>query len=169
VGDRDRGRRDRFRQHPEPYVAGQPVTVQANRYDAGSGWGTPEPVRAAPADTRIQPGEDTQVAVNDDGVAFAIWAERGAWPDGAAALGLPNDTVFQNMWASRYVPGQGWGVAQQIGGPEHLNDGTARGTLQTGSFKVKVDAQGRALALWHHVSGRNVWPFPHTIWVNRFD
>lgn len=148
---------------------GQPVTLYSNRYDAMSGWGTPEPIRAATS-TTIVPGDDIQVALNDDGIAFALWTESAVWPEGAEALGLsdPNDVIFRNMWASRYVPGQGWGSAEQIGGPEHLYDGTADGYPRARSYRIKVDAQGRALAVWHYVSGQNVLNFPHKIWANRF-
>lgn len=149
---------------------GQPVTLYSNRYDPTSGWGTPEPIRAATT-AIIVPGDAIAVDVNEDGIAFAAWIETAAWAEGAEALGLSdvNDALFTNMWASRYIPGQGWDSAEQIGGPDHLYDGTADGSPRARSYRIKVDAQGRALAVWHYISGQGGVNFPHKIWANRFE
>jgi hypothetical protein len=65
------------------------------------------------------------VSANEEGEAFAIW--------------LQSDSVKYNIWANRYVPGNGWEEAVPIE--------FAPGDV--GSACVAVDSEGNAMALWY--------------------
>lgn len=62
-------------------------------------------------------GDSPQIAVNAAGRAMAIWAQSG-------------------LYASEYVPGQGWGAATQVQGGGVDN------------YHVALDGQGNATVIW---------------------
>jgi hypothetical protein len=97
----------------------------ANRYVAGTGWGTP---------LVIFPGVDTrvnrpQLGVAADGTALVIWE-------------LMDDPYnpLPHIMSLRYDPATGWGTAIGID-----NDS---GTFMSGSPKLAVAANGTAVAVW---------------------
>jgi hypothetical protein len=104
----------------------------ANRYAAGSGWGTAQLIETDNAGDAGFP----QVAVDASGNAVAVWQQ---W-DGSRT----------NIWANRYAVGSGWGTPELI---ETDNAGDA-------AFpQVAVDASGNAVAVWHQSDGThsNIW------------
>jgi len=85
------------------------------------GWGTPVIVKT----TRSPIGTD--VAVDHDGNAIAVWSDEGGSGD-------------HNAWSNRYTLGGGWGTAVSF-----QNDATG------GSFtlpQIAVDPDGNATAMW---------------------
>ena len=81
------------------------------------------------------------LSVNAAGEAVAVWMQGG----GGAGL---------NIWANRYTPGSGWGVAQRI------SDG--QGGAQ-GAQVVAIDASGNALAVWQQSD--SIWAARYTAGV----
>jgi hypothetical protein len=106
--------------------------VWANRYAAGSGWGTPTLIERDNVDGAYSP----QVAVDSSGNAVAVW-ER-------------SDGTRDNIWANRYVAGSGWGSATLIE-TDNVDDAN--------SPHVAVDSSGNALAVWEQYDGTrsNAW------------
>jgi flagellin-like hook-associated protein FlgL len=90
------------------------------RYVAGEGWGTEEEIEGY-ADWSYL----FDAAVDDSGCVVAVWSQ---W-----------DGLHLNLSANRYVPGEGWGAAQMIGG-------NASGDVS--EPKVAVDPSGNAMAVW---------------------
>ena len=105
--------------------------IMANRYVAGTGWGTAELVETSDLDAR-----GPQIAVDLEGNAFAIWKQS----DGAQI----------SIYASRYVVGTGWGTADLI---ETDNLGGAQ------DQEIAVDDSGNAMAVWAQSDGTrfNIW------------
>ena len=104
--------------------------IWANRYIAGTGWGT-----ATLIETYAGNATSPQVAVDGSGNALAVWRQY----DG---------TQF-SIWANRYTAGTGWGTATLI----ETDAGFA------GSPQVAVDGSGNALAVWSQSDGTrdNIW------------
>ena len=102
--------------------------IWANRFVPGLGWGTAERIETDAGDAR-----DTQVAVDPQGNAVAVWEQ--------------SDGIRNNIWANRFVPGVGWGTATLI----ETDDAGA------GSPQVAVDPQGNATAVWHQGIVDNIW------------
>jgi len=105
--------------------------IMANRYLAGSGWGT-----AALIETDNNGAAKPQVSVTADGNAIAVWQQ--------------SDGTRTNIWANRYTAGSGWDVAALI---EHDNAGPAIDP------QVAVDGLGDAVAIWTQADGihNNIW------------
>ncbi|MCK4711196.1 MAG: hypothetical protein KAU21_21475 [Gammaproteobacteria bacterium] len=102
--------------------------VWANRFVAGTGWGTAELI-----ETEDQNAYIPQVAVDDNGNAIAVWVQEGG---------------TQNIMVNRYVVGMGWGAAELI-----END-----TGSAYAPQVAIDASGNAISVWDHNEGlRNIW------------
>lgn len=101
---------------------GETLTIWANGYVPGTGWGTARRIDAI----NVIYGGDPQVAFDASGNAFAVWNQY----DGQQ----PN-----SIWANRYVAGVGWGTAGVI---EADNSG------QDMFAELAVDAGGNAIAVW---------------------
>ena len=97
----------------------------ANRYVAGTGWGTPQVIFTG-VDFRVN---RPQLGVAADGKALVVWE-------------LMDDPYNPkpHIWSISYAPGTGWGTAAGID-----NDS---GSLISGSPKLAVAANGTALAVW---------------------
>ncbi len=104
----------------------------ANRYVAGTGWGTPELIES---DNTGSVGS-VKVAVDASGNAVAVWRNH--------------DGVRSNIMANRYVIGTGWGSAELI---ETEDNGSAS------AAQVAVDDSGNAIAVWSQSDGTrsNIW------------
>jgi hypothetical protein len=102
----------------------QAGSIWTNRYTAGVGWG---------AATSISSGGTTvaapQIAVDSNGDAVAVWQQLA---------GAQN-----NVWASHYLAGWGWGTATTI------SDGAGDATIP----QVAADASGNAVAVWAQFDG----------------
>jgi hypothetical protein len=112
--------------------------VWANRYAVGTGWSDAELIEAYDENEYIY---GTQVAMDEDGNAIAVWLQ-----DFAILMNM-------NIWSSRYVVGAGWDDAQLI----ETNDGWAD------SPQVAVDEDGNAVAVWFQSDGTEF-----SIWSNRY-
>ncbi len=111
---------------------GTRYSVWANRYVAGTGWGTAQLIETDNAGDAWGP----QVAVDGSGNAVAVWYQ---W-----------DGTRYNIWSNYYVAGTGWGTAQLI---ETDNAGGAWNP------QVAVDGSGNAVAVWYQSDGsrNNIW------------
>ena len=111
---------------------GTRTNILANRYVAGSGWGTAQLIETDNAGAASHP----RVAVDSSGNAVTVW--------------MQSDGTRTNIWANRYVVGSGWGTAQLI---ETDNAGDA--VLP----RVVVDSSGNAMVLWaqHDGTRYNIW------------
>lgn len=112
-----------------------------NRYVAGQGWGTEQMISDGSGDTATP-----SVALDAAGNAIVVWYQyAGARTD---------------IWANRYVAGQGWGAAQLI---EHSDTGSAN------IVSVAMDSSGNAIAVWRQTDGTLVNNAPrYDIWANRY-
>jgi hypothetical protein len=166
---------------------GTQANVWSNRFTPGTGWGTAVLLETGPGSA-----DDTQVAVDSNGNALAVWSQSDGtrtniWAnrytagtgwgsatlietDNAGGAGVPDlafdtsgnamavwtqsDGARSNIWASRYVAGTGWGTAGLI---ETDNAGAAF------SPRVKLDASGNAMAVWLQSDGTL-----GSVWANRF-
>jgi len=100
--------------------------VWACRYAKGVGWGTPEILETGSAGGVFPAYEYSyDLAFDEANNAMAIW--------------LQGDGTLYNMWASRYVPGTGWGAPTLI---EDQSYGDAN------SPALAVDSGGNATAVW---------------------
>ena len=97
------------------------LNVWANRYVAGTGWGTARLIQANTTGVAGGP----QVAVDVGGNATVVWHQQ----DGARS----------NIWANRYVAGAGWDIAALIEADD-LGDADLP--------QVAADASGNAVAVW---------------------
>jgi hypothetical protein len=115
---------------------GTRFNIWANRYTAGSGWGTAELIETDNAGIAYYP----QIAIDAAGNALAVWQQ--------------SDGTRYNIWANRYTAGSGWGKAAMI---ETDNAGDAW------SPQIAFDAEGNALAVWYQSDGTRL-----NIWANRY-
>jgi hypothetical protein len=108
------------------------ANIWANRYVAGTGWGTAGLIEADNAGNALGP----QLASDQNGNAIAVWYQ--------------DDGTRENVWANRYVAGTGWGTARLI---ETDNAGTACYP------RIALDRNGNAIAVWHQSTGSqyNIW------------
>jgi hypothetical protein len=119
------------------YQFGTLVNIWANRFDAGTGWGTALLIETDDEEHAYRP----QVAVDAAGNAIAVWHQY--------------DRTRNNIWANWFGVGTGWGTALLI---ETDDAGDA-------SFpQVAVDAAGNAIAVWYQYDGTL-----SNIWANRFE
>jgi len=105
--------------------------IWANRYVAGTGWGT-----AALIETNMGAAIYPQIAADAGGNAIAVWSQAG-------------DAVY-SIWGNRYVAGTGWGTAAPIATNDMWN---------TIGPQIAVDAGGNAIAVWSQSDGTryNIW------------
>lgn len=99
--------------------------IWANRYTAGSGWGTAALIESDNAGDAVNP----QVAVDSAGDAWAVWQQ--------------SDGTRNNIRAARYTNG-GWS------GPVIVETSNAGDALMP---QVAVDAGGNGLAVWYQSDG----------------
>lgn len=111
---------------------GTRYNIWANRYDATSGWGTPELIETNDAGSASAP----QIAVNNSGNALAVWQQ--------------SDGTRTNIWANRYDAITGWGTAVLI---ETDDVGDASGPQPV------LDSSGNALVVWQQSDSTrtNIW------------
>ncbi|NNL25499.1 MAG: hypothetical protein HKP36_13725 [Myxococcales bacterium] len=81
------------------------------------------------------------MALDPNGNAVAVWEQY--------------DGTRTNIWANRFSPTAGWGVAERI---ETDDAGGAE------SAQVALDPNGNAVAVWEQSDGTRV-----NIWANRFE
>jgi len=111
--------------------------IWTNRFTPSTGWGTAELIDLDDAG----PANDPQLAVDANGNAIAVWRQ--------------SDGTRRNIWAGRFTPSEGWGIAGLI----ELDDvGPAN------SPQLAVDAKGNAVAVWVQSDGTR-----NNVWANRFD
>jgi hypothetical protein len=115
---------------------GTHYNAMANRYAAGSGWGTATLIET---DNTGNVGSPT-IAMDANGNAISVWAQY--------------DGTRYNLWSNRYVAGTGWGTAALL---ENDNSGDADPGL------VVMDANGNAMVAWHQFDGTN-----YNIWARRY-
>ena len=102
-------------------------SIYANRYVAGSGWGTPELIESGSGTA-----EGSSIAMDSGGNAIAVWDQddgTGVW----------------SIYANRYVAGSGWGTETAIESDD----------LNAGSPMIAVDSSGNAVAVWEENAGEN--------------
>jgi hypothetical protein len=110
--------------------------VWANRYTPSGGWGVAELIESDNAGAAQNP----QVALDPNGNAVAVWSQ--------------SDGTRDNIWANRFTPDAGWGLAELI-----ETDNAGRGV----GAKVSLDPNGNAVAVWYQSDGTR-----DNIWANRF-
>ncbi len=111
---------------------GTRFNIWANRYVAGTGWGTAGLIETDNAGDTTAP----QIAFDQNGNAIAVWQQF--------------DGIRTNIWANRYVVGTGWGTAGLI---ETDNAGDAQVP------QIAFDQNDNALAVWNQSDGTryNIW------------
>jgi hypothetical protein len=164
----------------------------ANRYVAGSGWGTAQIIDDYAGNER------PQLVVDSKGNAIVVWQK------------VEGNQI--HIWANRYVAGEGWGTAQLISdhsgtpwppqlaidpagnaiavwfegddsaGVSHIRAnryvaGRGWGSVQiidsgnTGGVlypQVAIDSKGRATVIWQQADSRdNIWHW--NIWAARYE
>jgi hypothetical protein len=115
---------------------GTRYNIWANRYVAGTGWGTAELIETDNAGFAFHP----QIAFDPGGNAIAVWYQ--------------SDGTRTNVWARRHVAGSGWGTAELI---ETDNAGSVSGP------QISFDPNGNAIAVWNQHDGTR-----ENIWANRY-
>lgn len=97
------------------------------RFDAEtSSWQTPENIERSASGNAEAP----QIAMNNDGIAIAVW--------------MLHDGERAHVWANRYAPDTGWGNARQL---DEAKNGDASAP------DVAIDIKGNAAAVWQQVEG----------------
>lgn len=103
------------------------------RYTPGVGW-SPAPQLLENADTGNV--SDIRVAANTAGEAVATWVQSS------------------DVWASRYLPGTGWGAPQRL---DTRSAGIAK------SPEAAIDGAGNAIVVWSQSDGVRI-----SVWASRF-
>jgi len=99
------------------------TSILANRFDTGTGWGTPVVLASDPN----QDAEQPQVAAANNGDAFVVWSQY-------------DDDFWANVWARRYDAGSdSWGSPVQLDLADFTDDLFPQ---------VAADANGNAFAIW---------------------
>ncbi len=170
--------------------AGTKVSIWANRFVPGVGWGVPSTIETDDMEDAYEP----QVAIDSAGNAIVVWHQ--------------NNGAESSIWVNRFEVGTrsapgGWGVAEIIGSgttPHVAVDSTGNGiavweqsddiednisanrfiagpgggwgtatliemnTGQTADPRVAIDSTGNAIVVWHQNDGTAT-----NVWVNRFE
>lgn len=101
--------------------------IDANRYVAGTGWGTPATVYVDTSRSDVTANADVQLAMDPQGNAMAVWS------------------VYDWSWnhnsvrAARYGVGSGWGSAANL---------STESVQSASGGSVAMDDNGNALVLW---------------------
>jgi hypothetical protein len=98
---------------------GTRINVWANRYTAGTGWGTAGLIETDNGGDAYSP----RIGLDANGNGQAVWTQF--------------DGTRNNIMANRYVPGSGWGTAAIVGGASNA-----------GTPQIAFDTTGNALAVW---------------------
>jgi hypothetical protein len=120
-------------------------SIWANRYTVDGGWGTPERIEAddtLAGDIATTP----RVAIDSSGNAIALWYQTPLMGGGF------------NVWANRYVAGQGWGTAENIE--------TEPPRFRLPHIDVGFDRSGNAIAIW--TRRRSQLEAEDDLWANRY-
>jgi len=105
--------------------------VMANRYTAGTGWGT-----AAMISANVYETDASQIAIDANGNGLAIWEQY-------------NGTGTVDILSNRFTPSTGWRTAHSI---------TADKAHDAKAPQVAFDSKGNALALWAGTApGAVIW------------
>lgn len=102
------------------------VGIWTSRYTADAGWSSPQALDSQPDNVGV-----ARIAGNAAGDAVAVWLQE----DGVSAR--------YNVWANRYVPGQGWQGPQRV---EQLDQ-------QAYDAVVAVAPSGEAMVVWVQSDG----------------
>ena len=164
-------------------------TIMANRYTAGSGWGSAGVIGGA--------GGNPRIAIDAGGNALAVWSQSGSiwsirytagsgwgtaalieWTGGDAgdpqivfdasgnALAVwQQDSGFSTnmrIWSNRYTVGSGWGGFPAIIQTDISGGATANAVTP----RIAIDADGNALAVWVQPDGAS--DNTPDVWVNRY-
>ncbi len=110
---------------------GSRISIWANRFVPGVGWGTAELLETDDAGNAVNP----QIAVDPEGNALAVWQQ--------------SDGNRTNIRTNRFMPGVGWGTAELI----ETDVDNARDP------QIAIDSQGNAVAVWSQGDGTrfNIW------------
>ena len=149
----------------------------ANRYTAGTGWGTATLLETNDTSNASYP----QVGVDDSGNAIVTWGQGGIWvnqyTDGTGwgtatliqatvanpriavnssgnAIIVGRDSSNQNLWASHYTPGTGWSTASTI---ETIGGGGAT------FHQLAIDKDGNGMLVWESYVGTEI-----SIWAKYY-
>jgi uncharacterized protein with GYD domain len=112
----------------------------ANRYEAGSGWGTAELIESNGGSVNSLSGVP-DVAADEHGNALVVWIHQ-------------NSGVL-SVWANRYVAGTGWGTEELL---ESVDTGDAKLPA------IAIDDSGRAMAVWYQDDATR-----YNVHANRFE
>jgi len=154
--------------------------IVANRYTAGSGWGSPELL-----ETDSARAGDPQIAMSDAGDALAVWSQGGqfranhytagsGWGSaepigptgttygavlamdarGNAIAMLVQGGTHVDAWTNHYTAGAGWDVAEL----RETGDG------DVGSAAVAMRPAGNAIAIWSQSDGAR-----YDIWADHYE
>ncbi len=117
---------------------GQRISIWANRYTAGAGWGGAALIETDDTGNALSP----RIAFDAAGNALVVWQQH--------------DGTRYNIWANRYTAGapMPWGPAEPI---ETDDAGDAYYP------RIAFDAAGNALAVWQQHDGTR-----YNIWANRY-
>lgn len=115
-------------------------SIWANRYVAGSGWGTETLIETDNAGAAA----NVSIGMDSSGNAVAVWQQADA-------------NGFTEIYSNRYAVGTGWGTVALV---EPGNKRTGRATLP----QIAVNANGKALAVWQRDNGSDL--FTTSIWGN---
>ena len=116
-------------------AVGARTDIWASRFSAGS-WGAAVRIDANDIGSTYEP----QVAVDPAGNAIAVWTQY--------------DGTRDNVWASRFTPSGGWGVATLI----ETDDANNASVPQ-----IALDENGNAWAVWRQHDG-----IRENSWANRY-
>jgi hypothetical protein len=101
--------------------------VLANRYVAGTGWGTPVLIETNNAGGAFE----VRLAVEASGDAVAVWYQRD------------NGAFTDNVWTNRYTSGASWGTAVII------DNSTSPARIP----QLGIDASGNVTVVWKQTDG----------------
>jgi len=116
--------------------------IWSSRYVAGTGWQAATLIRATPT---LDAGL-AQVVMDANGNATAVWQQRETGANGGR----------NNIMASRYVEGSGWGTPTGI----ETNDSTAGDDELP---QIAIDPNGNVIAVWNLMRAGST-----TVWANRY-
>jgi hypothetical protein len=147
VGDAQNPRVGPDRQGNALVVWTQAGRTWANRFTPAGGWDLAERIATDDAGDSIDL-QSPQIVVDPDGDALAVWSQL--------------DRLGWKVWANRFTPASGWGVAETVAAVDSAESDPAP--------QVAVDPNGNALAVWSQSQGlrSNMWAShaaPGTDWA----
>lgn len=128
------------------------ASIRASRFVSGAGWSAPAEITGPDSRIEVELVEGyasccaisiPQVAVNAAGHAIVVWSRS-------------NDSGGQ-IWAARYVVGDGWGTPELI-----WSERTSFGYSAYFGRLVALDDGGNAIVVWRDSGSR------HTVWASRY-